>query len=230
MKLVIITGGSKGLGLALCQSFKSLGYEVIDISKSAPHAYSYKQDLSWPIYRENGAIKAASSKTLEEVIYINNAAQILPVGRKHIDAYSGPLFNHDPIMRNLNINFVTPILLIEEFMHWFENQNCRKLIVNITSGAEKNGYPGLSFYCAAKAGMANYIKALIKDQTSKAYPFTLMNFNPGVIDTDMQKQLRETKSELQKDFIKLKEEGKLLSPEAVAQDLIKTICASLAVA
>ena len=57
-------------------------------------------------------------------------------------------------------------------------------------------------------------------RSRKEYPVKIVSFAPGVVDTNMQAQIRETNKEdftnLDR-FIALKEEGKLLSPEYVAK-------------
>jgi len=48
MKLFIVTGGSRGLGHALCEEFNARDYKVLEFSRSAPQEYSVRIDLADP--------------------------------------------------------------------------------------------------------------------------------------------------------------------------------------
>jgi NAD(P)-dependent dehydrogenase (short-subunit alcohol dehydrogenase family) len=93
------------------------------------------------------------------------------------------------------------------------------VLANISSGAAQKGYAGWSLYCAAKAGMENYIRALALEQQAEPHPFIPVNVGPGVIDTEMQALIRTSTAsdfpEIER-FIVRKEQGALLSPMKVA--------------
>ncbi len=65
-----------------------------------------------------------------------------------------------------------------------------------------------------------FTQCVATEEAEKEYPVKIVAFAPGVVDTNMQSQIRETNKEdfINLDrFIALKEEGKLLSPEYVAK-------------
>ena len=98
--------------------------------------------------------------------------------------------------------------------------------MNISSGASSKGYAGWPLYCAAKAGLENFIRSLAAEQIGTVNPMTCLNIEPGVVDTEMQAEIREAGAELFPDvarFIELKKSGKLRSPESVARAIIDIV-------
>lgn len=215
MRLAILTGGSKGLGLALCEKLGGHGYRILEFSRSAPHSYSVCIDLSSPSVSHQIVAEALASfdRTLiEELLIINNAGTLDPIGPTSHK-------NREAIIANLNTNFTTAILVLTEIVSHFQSTECRKVLANISSGAAQKGYAGWSLYCAAKAGMENFIHALALEQQAEAHPFIPVNIDPGVIDTEMQALIRKSSAfdfpEIER-FIKRKEQGALVSPVKVA--------------
>ncbi|MBV8633018.1 MAG: SDR family NAD(P)-dependent oxidoreductase, partial [Burkholderiaceae bacterium] len=118
------------------------------------------------------------------------------------------------------------IRLMAAFARTFEQSGAELTLVNISSGASSKGYAGWPLYCAAKAGLENFIRSLAAEQAGAAHPMTCLNIEPGVVDTDMQTQIRETGAELFPEvarFIELKKSGKLRSPKSVARAIIDIV-------
>jgi len=215
MRLAIISGGSKGLGAALCAHYAGGGWQVIEFSRSAPHPYSVPADFSAPgtLTRiVDQALAPLAEKKWDEIVVVNNAAALGPIGpvsRKH----------PDEIIGHLNTNVISGILFIARVVAAFGKHACRKTLVNVSSGAAIKGYDGWSLYCGSKAGLDNFIRSLAAEQARDPHPFTAINLSPGVIDTGMQASIRAADEEDFPDvgsFIGLKDSGSLRSPEEVA--------------
>lgn len=215
MKLFIVTGGSKGLGHALCELFRSRDYRIIEFSRSAPHEYSVPADLAEPEQSRlivKDAIAPIDDNQLQELIVVSNAGTLEPVGPTSSRS-------HSELLENINTNFVSPILILTEIVARFQAAACRKVILNISSGAALKGRAGWSLYCAAKAGMENFIRSLALEQQSQPQPFIPINIDPGVIDTEMQALIRDSSPSEFPDvefFIQRKEQGLLQPPDKVA--------------
>lgn len=222
MRLALLTGGSKGLGLALCKALAAREFRVLEFSRSAPHGYSVSVDLSRPeeslrIVRK--AIAPIAGESLEELLIINNAGTLAPIG----PAYRKP---RPEIVENLNINLTSAILILSEIIAVFQSAPCRKVIANISSGAAQKGYSGWSLYCAAKAGMENFVRALALEQQAETYPFIAINIGPGVIDTEMQALIRKSPASDFPDvyrFIQRKETNALAHPGTVAAAVLRIV-------
>lgn len=222
MKLLLITGGSRGLGQALCEQFQVRDYKILEFSRSAPHAYSIRIDLAEPDQSRltvASALDPIDASQLRELIVISNAGTLEPIGPTSSQSYSD-------MMSNMNTNYVAPVLVITEIIARFQTASCRKVIVNITSGAALKGRAGWSLYCAAKAGMENFIRALALEQREQSQPFIPINIDPGVIDTEMQALIRSTSPADFPDrelFIQRKKQGLLVPPDEVATAVIRIL-------
>ena len=78
-------------------------------------------------------------------------------------------------------------------------------------------------YCAAKAGMDHFTRCLALDEAQKPNGAKVCSLAPGVIDTDMQVQLRSAPAEAfpdQGNFAALKDKGQLTSPQEAAASLL----------
>jgi benzil reductase ((S)-benzoin forming) len=222
MRLALLTGGSKGLGLALCERFTEQGFRVLEFSRSAPHPYSVRIDLTSP---ENslavvaGALACLGDEHVEELLVVNNAATLEPIGpasRKSCDA----------LLANLNTNFTSAILILTEVVRHFQATSCRKVLANVSSGAAQKGYSGWSLYCAAKAGLENFVHSVALEQQTEPHPFIPINIDPGVIDTEMQALVRgssESDFPDRERFIQRKEQGGLEPPAEVAAAVFRIL-------
>lgn len=222
MKLAIISGGSRGLGAALCRQYAEAGYEVLEFSRSAPHAFSKACDFTDPVGAAkvvNESLAPFSSKpAFEEIVAISNAGMLAPIGpasRKTPEA----------VLANLNTNLAAAVLFMSEVIRAFQDCPARKTLVSISSGASLKGHAGWSLYCAAKAGLDNFIRALALEQAFEASPFRALSVDPGIMDTAMQETIRGAgKADFPtvERFIGFHRDGALRSPERIAE-AIRTI-------
>jgi NAD(P)-dependent dehydrogenase (short-subunit alcohol dehydrogenase family) len=96
-------------------------------------------------------------------------------------------------------------------------------ILNISSGLGRYAMAGSTVYCAIKAGMDHYSRSLALEEAGRPNGANIVSLAPGVIDTDMQIQLRGANPAAfpdQKRFAGLKSNGQLASPEAAAAKVI----------
>jgi benzil reductase ((S)-benzoin forming) len=121
--------------------------------------------------------------------------------------------------RVLAVDLVGPIKLTAMFLRRFPFGE----VAHITSGAAHHGIAHWGLYCAAKAGMEAYLRAL------DAEGVVTFDFDPGVVDTDMQSYIRKTDFPDAKRFISWAAEGRLKRPEEVASRFVEAIGARQAV-
>jgi len=127
---------------------------------------------------------------------------------------------------NIQLNLMAPMILISSFITLSNSLKTDKRIINISSGAGKKPYFGWSNYCSAKAGMDMLTRCVGLEQVDKDFPVKSISFAPGIIDTEMQSEIRATNKENFKDldrFISFKEEGKHLSPDEVSEYVLKLL-------
>lgn len=231
MKYIIITGASRGFGEAITRKLISPDNYLFCISRKRNNqllttAENNGTDLVYLEYDlnnldgiealVNNIFSRVDKSKLEAICLINNAGLISPIKRVE-------KCRSNEIINNLNINLISPILLTSLFIRYTNDFNIRKRVVNISSGAAKKPYYGWSCYCTAKSGLDLFAGCVRAEQENEEYPVKVVSFIPGVMDTNMQKEIRTCQSE---DFIQIerfiafKEEGKLLSPDFVAEKVV----------
>ena len=222
MKIVIISGGSKGLGLAICQQYLANGYQVVEFSRSAPHPFSVQCDFAQPetaLAQMTATLAELSHANYDEIVILNNAALLGPIGPS---AHKAPT----DLITHLNVNITSAILFLSQAINAFQTHTCPKIIANISSGAAIKNISGWSLYCASKAGLEHYIRTVAIEQNEQAQPFTAINIDPDLIDTDMQAGIRQASRAdfpaLDR-FIQRKENGILRPPAQVAAAVIRII-------
>ena len=215
MRLVVVTGGSRGLGAALCEHYLAAGWRVVEFSRGAPHAYSVAADLSRPEQAATVFAQALArwdAVPLDEVAAFNNAAVVEPVGpvdRSSVEAIAG----------HVAVNVTSGILFARAFVAAFQDHDCPKAFVNVSSGAATRGVAGWSLYCATKAALENFVRAAALEQGARPHPISMLSVNPGVMDTDMQATVRNASKEdfpTVERFIRYEKEGVLVPPARVA--------------
>lgn len=224
MKLALITGGSRGLGAALCERLDASGWRVVEFSRTAPHPYSVKTDLTSPEVLFGQVVLAFGdlpSEPIDELLVVSNAGIVTPIGPSSSSDVIG-------ILGNLDTNFASAILFLSLIVDRFQGLACRKTILNISSGAAQKPYSGWSLYCASKAGVEMFVRTMAIEQAREKHPFVALNVNPGVMDTQMQSLIRQSSPEDFPDlprFQGMKDKGALVSPDEVAKAVVRIAAA-----
>ena len=222
MRLAIVTGGSKGLGQALCQLYREKNWQVRELSRSGHSDDSISCDFS---DREqaaaivNDAFGALASQPWERVVLFNNVADLNPIG---------PLDTSDPAswFRHIDINWASVVLTCGLFTQHFQQHTAIKYIAQISSGAARRDISGWSLYCASKAAMERFSGVMALEQGEQKHPIHSVVINPGVMDTNMQKLIRQQSSAVFQDvaqFRQLHEHQQLADPHQVAQACVRII-------
>lgn len=221
MKLFIITGTTKGLGLSLAQKLLSQEKLVIEISrqKKKGNPLAIKHDLLKIVGLEKkiqNALNKIDLKKITEVIVISNAAVVTPIG--NIDECK-----NSEIEQHLQVNVVSAVLFIQLMEKMFQKK--KVTFVNISSGAAKHAIQGWSLYCASKSAMEMFFATCSLDREKNKLR-QYFSFSPGVMDTNMQTTIRKQNKKTfsrHGEFVKLKKDNKLLSPDFVAQKLLNLV-------
>ena len=221
-KILIITGGNKGLGLGIAEVYHKNGYRVISISRSkAEKLYfeeQYQCDLSKTETIESTVKEIFSvldKKNTQQLTFINNAGDLGTVNT---------IENLTPseISYTIQVNLTAPLVLSSLFIKLTKDWRCKKQIINISSGAAVNPYEGWITYCTSKAGLDMMTKVVSKEQKEVTSGVSIVSIYPGIVDTQMQKKIRSTPKEHFKSvqrFIDFHEHGDLFSPEQVAKKI-----------
>jgi benzil reductase ((S)-benzoin forming) len=101
--------------------------------------------------------------------------------------------------------------------------------VNISSGAAVKPYYGWTLYCAAKAGVEAFSACVALEQQQTKHPVAVYGIRPGIIDTEMQQQVRAQHqaefAEVER-FRSLKRDGLLATADETAAKITNIIADS----
>ena len=223
-KIVTITGGSKGLGLGLANEYLKNEYRVISISRSfnkiLVDVEQYQCDLSKSNTIENKLTEIFSQlnqHNISNLTLINNAGYLGTINT---------IENLTPvdISYTIQVNLIAPLVLNSLFIKLSKDWSRKKQLLNISSGAAITPYESWTMYCASKAGIDMMTKVISKEQSALNNGVSIVSIYPGIVDTNMQTEIRNTPKEnfksIQK-FIDLYNQGELLTPKEVAEKIYR---------
>lgn len=187
-KVVFITGASRGIGFAIAKAFHDQGAIVIGTATSEAGA----KNIPGHGIVLNVCDAQAVEKALEAVqaqfgapaILINNAG----ITEDNLLLRMKPEQWDRVIDTNLNAIYRTTKWCLRHMMKARFGR-----IINITSVVGVTGNPGQANYCAAKAGMIGFTKAVAAEMASVG--ITANAVAPGFIQTDMTEKLDEKQRE-----------------------------------
>ncbi len=228
--LTILTGASRGMGLALVQQLLAPGHSLLCISRQ-PNIVLASQAAQagctleqWPLDLTHSREAAAMLRQWlgrpgarhASATLINNAGTLPTIA---------PLSALDPedIARALRVNLETPMALSAAFLGATEGWAVPRKVLNISSGLGRRPMASQAVYCATKAGLDHYTRCLALEEAHKPHGAKVCALAPGVIDTDMQTQLRGADAAAFPDrarFEQLQRGGQLDSPEAAARKVL----------
>lgn len=223
-QLYILTGGSRGMGLAMARQILRQGHHLVTIARNrnpelesvaqAHHATvsQWEYDLAAPHAAAQHLQQWLSTQNAENfarVVLINNAGAIPPIA---------PLSHSDwnAVSQALRVGLEAPMLLTSAFLQTTEQWRIPRQVLNVSSGLGRRAIASQATYCAAKAGMDNFSISVSLDEAVKPHGAKICSLAPGVIDTDMQVQLRSASESAFPDvgrFAQLKSSGALTSAE-----------------
>ncbi len=220
MDCFIVTGGSRGLGKSFVDLVGRGDTSVLSISRTIGENTPLKRSVSLDLSNTNQVLAIFESNALDELKekyqrfhLILNAAQIEPI--KRIDRAT-----NEEIVNHLNLNLVNSILLIKNFLSFTEGKE--RTIVTVGSSAAQKSIPGWSLYCCSKAGLVMFTECL-RDDFKSDEKTRIAFFNPGLMDTEMQKTIRAKSSEdfpNLNDFVAYKKNNQLSNTDEVAIKLL----------
>lgn len=219
-QVALVTGASRGIGKAIALKLVAAGAKVVGTATSEKGAAAISEYLG-----DNGkglvlnvTDDASIAAVFEQIkadfgdidVLVNNAG----ITRDNLLMRMKDAEWTDIIDTNLTSVFKLSKAVLRAMM---KKRNGR--IVNIGSVVGSTGNPGQANYCAAKAGLVGFTKAMAKEVASRG--ITVNSVAPGFIDTDMTKELNDDqKSTI---FAQIPA-GRLGQPEEIAAAVLFLAC------
>jgi NAD(P)-dependent dehydrogenase (short-subunit alcohol dehydrogenase family) len=221
--LFILTGASRGMGAAMARQLLAPHHVLLCLSRRHNAALDaggagseqWAVDLSLPVEaaaRLQAWLAGHLPDAFASATLINNAAALTRIG---------PIDEGDDgeLSSALRVGLEAPLLLSAAFLRATRGWAATKRVLNISSGLGRRAMAAQASYCAVKAGLDHFSRALALDEAQRPNGARVVSLAPGVIDTDMQARLRAGDAaafpELAS-FISLKANGQLTSPDDAA--------------
>ncbi len=221
---VLLTGHSRGLGRALTQVLCQQGVAVLGLSR---HPCAPPSGIPWRTLQEV-ALDLSDAQALQawlsrdelhdflhgatRVALINNAGTVHPMGPAGTQGAVA-------IANAVHLNLTSALMLTDAWVACSHAVPDRR-VVHLGSGAGRAPYPGWSVYGATKAALDLHARAC---QLEPQPGLRVASVAPGVIDTDMQADIRATPTDRfprRERFDALQQQGLLTSPERAAHALL----------
>jgi 3-oxoacyl-[acyl-carrier protein] reductase len=183
---VLVTGGSKGLGLAFCRGLLDQGDCVRTIARSRTEAvdelertYGERYEFVTGDVTDDDDIKRFLKGAREFDGLINNAGAGIDglLATQSVDA----------IDRVLDLNLRAALVCAKWYIRARLGARSPGVIINISSIVGIRGYAGLAAYGATKAGMSGMTRALARELGGKG--FRVNAILPGYLDTELSSSL-----------------------------------------
>lgn len=229
--LVFLTGASRGMGRAMAEQLLQPGYSLVCLSRHRDAQLAamakergsaleqWEQDLADPVpaaARVSEWLAKQDAQAFDSATLINNAGT---VGEpRPLSAADTTALSHA-----VRVGLEAPLLLSAAFLAGTKTWRGTRKVLNISSGLGRNAMGSQAPYCASKAGMDHFSRAVALEEAGAPNGARIVSLAPGVIDTDMQVQLRASDPAMFPDrtrFVAMQADGKLDSPEAAAKKVL----------
>ena len=217
--LVMVTGGSSGLGRALLGSAPDGAFRV-DISRSGPpdgvddHVRAdLAEPASWPAVGAAVAARVAERRW-KRITVVHAAGTLDPIG------FAGEV-DGAAYTRNVLVNSAAGQVIGHHVLAAVSGVGARRELVLLSSGAARSAYPGWSSYGAAKAAIDQWVRVVGAEQATRG-GVRVLSVAPGVVATPMQEAIRQsdpTDFPQVDRFEQLYEQGALADPLDAARRL-----------
>ncbi len=195
--MYIITGTSRGIGLAVAERLLGSGHRVFGISRSpSPLAGTDGFEDVRGSVTDPGWIEPLFARVRDSLAdggydllcLLSNAAVLEPMGA--IERCPS-----EAIRRHVDVNLTGPAVLTARFMSAFADLELRRKVVHMTSGAAHRAIPDMSLYCATKAAISMLCACVGAEQDGRDTGYEIAAISPGMVETDMQRDMRARSAE-----------------------------------
>ncbi len=191
----MVTGGSRGLGLAIARRLADAGYRVIAIARK--NSDELTAAATEAVAGGNGSIEF-------QALDLSEIAAIPPFVRA-LRAAAGPIYGlvnnagsgsaailanmpDEGIERLIRLNTLSPIVLTKHVAKSMMLERAGR-IINVSSIVASTGYSGLSVYSATKASLLGFTRSLARAVGTLG--ITVNAVAPGFVATEMTQELNE---------------------------------------
>lgn len=181
----MVSGGLSGLGVELVRAGWERGCVPLvvgrHVNRETPEVLSqipFRRVERGEYPATQDLLSESVPKDCTQITLCLNAATIEPLGK------AGDL-NAEKVKQAIEVNFLWPIELVQQFLNIAAERQLPLRIVLITTGAASKAIKDWSIYCSTKAAVEHFIRCVAVDYPS----VPCRAIDPGLIDTPMQEFL-----------------------------------------
>ena len=216
-RTAVITGANRGIGEGMAREFHRLGLRLALCARgeiAAPAELAERVDVT-----DEDAMLSFAARAAERLgridLWINNAGVVGPIAplRKSSSA---------EIAATFEINVMGVIHGTRAYVEQVRKQGGGGVLIQMSSGASRRGFPGMLAYCASKSAVDRLTESVQAEEADAG--LRAHSVAPGMIDTAMHARLRQASAEdlPQVDYFRaVKERGAFSSPEFVSRKLLE---------
>lgn len=222
--LVVLTGGSRGLGEAMARQLAGSGHRVLSLSRRRSDALpeqveQFEADLTDPV---PVAARLRDWLARQPLSQIASATLISNAG---VNTTPGPLSHADPVelSRALRVDLEAAVLVTGTFLAATRTWPVPRKVLLISSGVGRRPLAGSATYGAAKAGLDQLARGVALEEAAQPGGARIVSLAPGRFDTGMMALMRDADPALfpaRDEFLKLKAAGKLDSADEAATKVL----------
>jgi len=189
-QVAVITGASRGLGLEIARLFARKGARLVIVARGERAISEAAEELS--ATTDVLAVAVDVGEDAEEIakaaldrfgrvdVLINNASELGPSPMPALDAYPW-----DVLLQVFRVNAVAPLHLIQLLLPQMKARG-EGVIINVTSDAGVQAYPGWGGYGASKAALEHISRTLAAELDGSGV--RIYAVDPGDMNTEMHRQ------------------------------------------
>ncbi len=219
---VLLTGASKGIGRCLVDDLAAAGATVALVARSAELIEPLADRVGGSAHPTDLADSAQVAGLIERVEQAGGPVDVL-INNAGIENHALiDQLDEAVIEQTTAINFTTPQRLCRQVLPGMIERG-RGHIVNVSSSAGVFPVPGLSTYCATKAGLSQFTACLRADLAGTGVGTTLVRLGP--VDTAMWDRLMDANTTMRRVSERLETLKISVSvpPEKVSGDIVRAI-------
>lgn len=241
---LLVTGASRGIGrelaLQLSRHVKSTGSVVVLLGRDeslleetkvailADHGELSVRKYSLELASANAAdfarilgetLQGKQVEQFERAIVVHNAGTLGDTSK-----HAREMGDTDTLSHFYHVNLFSALALNREFIRIFGAVS--KLVVNLSTLAALEPFSSMGYYCTVKAAREMYFRVLAQEEP--ADQTLVLNYAPGVIDTQMTLQVQSESHDpaLAAAFREQRESKTMLTPEQTVSKLVKVLQAN----
>jgi len=218
-RVAVVTGASRGIGAAIAEHAGKAGLRLGLCARSQPVLADSPEVVAQRVDVTDEAAMTAFARAVEDRfgaidLWINNAGVLAPIAPVRD-------VGTDDFRHHIDVNLTGVFIGTRIFIAHRRRHGGGGVLINVSSGAAWSAYGGWGAYCAGKAAVERLTEVVALEE--REVGLRAHAVAPGVVDTDMQEQIRACPPDrfpAVDRFLEMKEHEQFNSGEYVARELL----------